>query len=377
MSVPIDLSAYWPIENLEDCFAQEDYYQRISHPAARELEKQLAKLEGARYALSFSWGMSAIQTLTFGLLRSGDALIINEDLYSGSSCFFRRYLSKFGIIIETVDLRNLANLETILSRVPSPGLIFLESPSNPRLWLADIEAIAKIAQARKFKVVVDNTFCTPLLQNPLTLGADLVVYSTTKHIAGHGNSGGGAILFDNQDLLVPLKVARTSFGSIQKPWDAWLHLEGLKTLEVRLARQLTNAKELAARLEKHPKIKVVHHPSLDSFPQKELAFIQMEDGGTIMAFYIKGGLRAAKNFVAALKVIVPSTSTGSYKSLIQIPYLSANRLDRHLLTPLPKNLIRFSVGIENVEELWGDLDQALLCQDYCKKKKYFKIKTEL
>jgi cystathionine beta-lyase/cystathionine gamma-synthase len=354
MIQPIDLSSYWPIKDPANPF-QSDFYQRVNHPAARKFEQALKKLEGAEHALCFAWGMTAIHTLIFTVMRIRDVIILAKGLYSGTTNLCLRYEKKFCMEVDIVDLRDL-------NKVNYRGhlrMIFLESPSNPRIWLADIEELCRQAHAHNVLVAVDNTFCTLLLQNPLALGADFVVYSTTKTISGHGNSGGGAILFNDDRWLPELAENRTIFGGIQKPFDAVLQIEGMKTLPLRLERMMSNAYTLADRLEKHPKVEKVFYPGLESFPQRDLVKKQMRVGGAMMAFFIKGDLAAADRLVGMLKKITISVSTGSCASLIQIPHQAAKRPDRIGGDVIPETLIRFSAGVENVEELWSDLEQAL------------------
>lgn len=358
---PLDTTIHFPIKDIENPW-EHDCYARVSHPLITELEKELAKLEGGRYGLAFSWGMSAIATIFLNFLRPLDRIIIAEDLYAGTTSLCREILQHFNIWVDIADTRDPENITKAIQG--NTKIIFFETISNPRLWVTDIPAISQIAHEKNILVVVDNTFCTPALCKPLQWGADLVVHSTTKAITGHGDTGGGAIILNNSHWRKNLQQVRTLLGTIQKARDAQQHLLEMRTFFQRFVSQMINAEEITLRLNRHPKVDRVFYPGLLNFPQRELALKLLTGGdgrlmGTIIAFTVKNNLTAAKKFIKALNFITVAVSTGCIESLIQIPFITNSRPDRLGGADLPENLIRFSVGTEDIDLLWQDIDQAL------------------
>lgn len=340
-------------------------YSRISDPKVDELEKKLAKMENVKYCLAFSSGMSAISTLFWTILRPGKHMIISNDCYTSTYKLSFDLLKKWGVKTTLVDHRNPENIIKAIQR--NTRLVFIETPSNPMLQICDLEKTADIIKYHNQNILetyqqpvlfaVDNTFATPLLQSPLKLGADLVIHSTTKAINGHSNAVGGAIMTDNQAMYEQLFEYRTTLGPIQQPTNAWLTLNGARTIKERLAKQCETAHRLAEWLEKQTEIDYVLYPALKSFPQKELAEKQMKNAGTMISFAVRGNLETAKNFLRALKKIAVKVSLGSVESYIEIPYT----MSHHDIAPgrIPYNLIRLSVGYEDFEELKEDLERGL------------------
>jgi len=335
-------------------------YSRIANPTRDVLERKLAALEGAKYALAFSSGMAAETAVLTALLKSGDYIIAFEDLYGGTKRVFDLLGEKYGVEVSYVDATKVENV--LEAFTPKTRLIWLESPTNPLLKLCDLEAITKEAHRRDVKVVVDNTFATPYFQNPLRFGVDVVVHSTTKYINGHSDCLGGAVVLSEEGLYKELSHIRRATGGVLSSFDSYLTLRGLKTLAVRMKQHQENALRIAEFLEGHPKVTRVHYPGLKSHPQHKLAKRQMRGFGGMLSFEIKGGAREAQRFVQGLELFLFATSLGGVESLVSIPA----RMSHDNLPPeerkrlgIGESLIRLSVGIENAEDLIGDLERAL------------------
>lgn len=334
-------------------------YSRTHNPTRTALEKNIASLEEGKYGLAFSSGMSAITAITH-MLSAGDHIICSDDVYGGTFRLFDKVLKKFNLEFDFIDLTSLQSLERYIKNTTK--LVWLESPSNPLLKLIDIEATARIAKSRGIVTVVDNTFATPFFQKPLKLGADIVMHSTTKYLNGHSDVIGGALVMNDQGLYEKLQFLQNAAGGVPGPFDCFLVLRGIKTLAIRMERHAGNALKIAQFLESHPKIKKVIYPGLRSHPQHELAKKQMGGFGGIVTFFIKGGLEAARRFLEMVKVFSLAESLGGVESLIEHPAIMTH-------ASLPKEvrekigisdeLIRVSVGIEHVDDLINDLEQAL------------------
>ncbi len=334
-------------------------YSRTHNPTRTALEKNIASLEEGNYGLAFSSGMSAISTIT-QMLNAGDHIICSDDVYGGTFRLFDKVLKKFNLEFDFIDLTSLQSLERYIKNTTK--LVWLESPSNPLLKLIDIEATAKIAKSRGIVTVVDNTFATPFFQKPLKLGADIVMHSTTKYLNGHSDVIGGALVMNDQELYNKLQFLQNASGGVPGPFDCFLVLRGIKTLAIRMERHAENAMKIAQFLENHPKVRKVIYPGLNSHPQHELAKRQMTGFGGIVTFFIKGGLEAARKFLERVKVFSLAESLGGVESLIEHPAIMTH-------ASLPKEvrekigisdeLIRVSVGIENVDDLIDDLKNAL------------------
>jgi cystathionine gamma-lyase len=335
-------------------------YSRTGNPTRDALEKRLAALEDARFGLSFASGTAAEATLLLSLLRSGDHVVASDDLYGGTRRLFEDVLRNFRLEFTYVDAREPENVERALEE--RTRLFWLESPTNPLLKLCDIEAIAKIGKKRNIITVVDNTFMSPYFQRPLTLSADIVVHSCTKYLGGHSDVIGGAIMLSNKDFYSTIKFNQNAIGAVPSPFDCFLILRGIKTLALRMERHNSNAQKIAEYLESHPRVKRAIYPGLSSYPQHKLAKKQMSGFGGMVLFELKGGARKAKTFLQRLKIFAIAESLGAVESLIEQPALmthsSIPRREREKLG-ISDALLRISVGIEDVDDLIADLEQAL------------------
>jgi len=334
-------------------------YARGGNPTRDALEQALRSLEGGTRALAFSSGMSAITT-TVSLLKKGDHIISCDDVYGGTFRLFTRILNKFGIESSFVDMTNLDNLRAAIK--PNSKMLWIETPSNPLLRVVDIKAATEIAKQHQLLSVVDNTFMSPYFQQPLQLGADIVMHSTTKYLNGHSDIIGGALVVADQDLGERLHFLQYSMGTSQSPMDAWLVLRGIKTLAVRMQRHEENALQLATFLEEHPKVKRVTYPGLKSHPQHEIARKQMRGFGGMISFEIDGNLKDAKKFLQATRCFILAESLGGVESLVEHPAIMTHASvpkDVREAKGISDTLIRVSVGIEHVDDLKRDLDQAL------------------
>lgn len=335
-------------------------YSRSGNPTRDALEKRLAVLENAKYGLAFASGLAAETTLALSLLMRGDHVVAFEDLYGGTHRLFDKVLANFGLEFSYVDASALKNVDEAIKE--NTRLIWLESPSNPLLRLCDFKAIAKIAKHKGVLTVVDNTFASPYLQNPLDLGTDIVLHSTTKYINGHSDAIGGAIMLNNDELYSKLKFHQNALGGVPSPFDSYLVLRGTKTLGLRMERHNQNALKIAKYLASHPKVESVVYPGLKSHPQHALAKRQMTGFGGMVTFTLKGNNTVAAGFLKKLQIIALAESLGGVESLINQPaamtHASIPKEERERLG-VTDNLLRLSVGIEDYEDLEADLAQAL------------------
>ncbi len=335
-------------------------YIRSENPTRNALEYQLARLENALYAIAFSSGQAAETALMLALLRPGDEIISFKDLYGGTKRLIDKVFGNFNITGNYIDLRNPENLRAAIK--PNTRMVWIETPTNPMMFLADIAEISKIAHERNLIVVVDNTFLTPYFQNPLNLGADIVLHSGTKYIGGHSDVLCGAVMVNNEELYQKIKFIHTSTGGVQAPFDSYLAMRGIKTLAVRMQTHQKNALALAQFLEKHPKITRVNYPGLPSHPQHELAKKQTSGFGGMISFEIKGGENAVRKLFANLKLYLLAESLGGVETLIEHPktmtHVSMTKEEQEA-AGITESLIRLSVGIENVDDLIEDMEQAL------------------
>jgi cystathionine gamma-lyase len=353
---PIHLSTTFAKERVVD--VDVGYvYSRTGNPTRDVLEIRLAALENAKYALAFSSGMAAESTVILSLLREGDHIIAFDDLYGGTKRLFNRVMDKYGIEVSYVDLRYPELVEKGVK--DNTRMVWVETPTNPLMKLADIKAISEIAHRHDIFVVVDNTFASPYFQRPLEFGADIVVHSVTKYIAGHSDVVGGAVMVDDEDIYERLKFHQNAVGAILSPFDSWLVLRGIKTLALRMDRHEYNALRIASYLEAHDMVERVYYPGLESHPQYDLARRQMRGFGGMLSFEIKGGLDAARRFVESLRIFSLAESLGGVESLIEIPSIMTHAslsYEERMRIGLRDNLIRVSVGIEDIEDLIGDLE---------------------
>jgi cystathionine beta-lyase/cystathionine gamma-synthase len=329
-------------------------YSRTDNPTRTALQQSLAELEGGRYGLAFSSGLAATDTL-LRLLKPGDHVIVADDVYGGTYRLFERVISKFGLSFSWV---NLADIEAVKAALrPNTKLIWAETPTNPGLKLADIAALAQ-TKPKGVWLAVDNTFCSPMIQQPLNLGADVVVHSTTKYIGGHSDVVGGALILNDEELYQGLKFLQNAVGAVPAPMDCFLTLRGIKTLALRIERHSANALYLAQKLEGHPKLKQVIYPGLPSHPQHELARRQMRSFGGMISLIYNGTPEEAKLASSRTKIFALAESLGGVESLIEHPYsmTHASTADSEIATD--PALIRLSVGIEHQDDLLADLLHA-------------------
>lgn len=333
-------------------------YSRTRNPTRLALEKALAALEGAPYALAFASGMAAIDAV-LRLLQSGDHVIAGNDVYGGTFRLFDKVLRRFGLEFTFVDTTNLHRLEAALT--PATRLVWLETPSNPFLRLTDLRAVAELLHQRPKPplLVVDNTFATPYLQRPLELGADIVVHSTTKYLGGHSDVIGGAVVTADAELYQQLAFLQNAIGAVPGPFDCFLVLRGIKTLPLRMERHAENATCLAEYLAGHPRVAQVFYPFHSAHPQYELARRQMRNGGGMISFLVKGGREEAVRVAERTRLFTLAESLGGVESLIEVPAAMTHLSTQGSPLEVPSALVRLSVGVEHVDDLLADLEQAL------------------
>ncbi len=330
-------------------------YSRTDNPTRTALQTALAALEGGRYALAFASGLAATDTV-MRLFKPGDHVIVGNDVYGGTYRLFERIISRYGITFSWVDLANLDAVRAAIG--PETRLIWLETPTNPGMRLADIAAIAALRPSGTW-VAVDNTFASPMLQSPLALGADMVIHSTTKYIGGHSDVVGGAVVLNDDEMYRQLKFLQNAVGAVPAPMDCFLTLRGIKTLAIRMERHCANAEKVARFLESHPRIARVLYPGLESHPQHALARQQMRGFGGMISFIVKDGEGVARTIASRTKLFALAESLGGVESLIEHPYsmTHASTADSEIATD--PALVRISVGIENADDLIDDLRAAL------------------
>lgn len=331
-------------------------YSRTDNPTRTALQTALAALEGGRHALAFSSGMAAIDTL-LRLVKPGEHVLSGNDVYGGTFRLFDKILSHYGIEFTFADTTDTAAIEAALQ--PNTRLVWLETPTNPMLRLTDISAVAKLTSARGIWLGVDNTFASPILQNPLRLGADFVVHSTTKYIGGHSDVVGGAIILNDSDVYAKLKFLQNGIGAVPGPMDCFLTLRGIKTLALRMAQHSHNALRVAQFLADDPAVAQVIYPGLDSHPQYELAQRQMAMPGGMISFVLHGGEPAARHIARQTKLFTLAESLGGVESLIELPAPMTHASVADSPLAVDPGLVRISVGIEHVDDLIADLRQAM------------------
>lgn len=335
-------------------------YSRTGNPTRLALEKRLAALENAKHALAFSSGMAAETTLMLSVLSSGDHVVAEKDLYGGTVRLFERTLSKFGVAFTYVDSRRPGSVRSALRR--NTKVVWLESPTNPLMHICDLRKVSGVATDAGALTVVDNTFASPYLQNPLDLGASVVVHSATKYIGGHSDVVGGALMLNDEETFEAVKFNQNALGAVPSPFDCFLVLRGAKTLHLRMERSSDNAAKVAEYLSGHPKFSGVNYPGLKSHPQHALAAKQMKMPGGMLSAVMKGGLPDVLKFLGRLKVFSVAESLGGVESLVEHPasmtHASLPQKRRDELG-ISQGLVRFSVGVEDAEDLLADLRSAL------------------
>ena len=334
-------------------------YTRSHNPTRTALEQCIASLEEGKYGLAFASGMAAEQAI-LSLLSAGDHIVSCDDLYGGTYRIFERVMRRYHVDTTYVTASNLAEYEQAIR--PNTKLIWLETPTNPLLRLIDIQAVADIAHRHNLLVVVDNTFASPYFQQPLKLGADIVVHSTTKYINGHSDVIGGALVLNDEEVYQSIKFYENAAGGVPSPFDSWLTLRGIKTLVVRMRQHEDNAKAVAKYLVEHPRIEKVYYPGLTSHPDYELARRQMSGFGGMLSFQFKGSYADVDKVVRRFKVIALAESLGGVESLICHPAsMTHGSIPKEIREPrgITDTLLRLSVGIEDSADLLADLEQAL------------------
>lgn len=333
-------------------------YSRTKNPTRAALEAALAALEGAAHGLAFASGMAAIDTV-LRLLDPGDHVLAGNDVYGGTYRLFDKVLRRYGLTFTFVDTTDPKRVRAALQ--PNTRMIWLETPSNPLLRVTDIAAIAEIARAHPNRpyLVVDNTFATPYLQQPLVLGADIVVHSTTKYLGGHSDVVGGAVVTNRPDVHERLAFLQNAVGAVPGPMDCFLVLRGIKTLAVRMDRHAANAATVADFLAQHPKVAAVHYPFHPSHPQVEVARRQMRNGGGMVSFVLRGGGPAAVRVAESTRLFALAESLGGVESLIEVPAAMTHASTADSPLAVDPGLVRLSVGLEHIDDLLADLEQAL------------------
>ncbi|MFT7581620.1 MAG: cystathionine gamma-lyase [Myxococcota bacterium] len=334
-------------------------YSRTGNPTRTALEACIAALESGTYGLAFASGSAAAATIMH-MLEAGDHVICGDDVYGGTFRQFDKVWTRSGLTFDFVDLTDADAI--LAARRPETKMVWLETPTNPMLKLSDVEAVAERCKREGLTLVVDNTFCTPIGQRPLELGADIVVHSTTKYLNGHSDVVGGAIVTNSADIHAKLAFLQNSVGAIPGPMDCFLTLRGLKTLHVRMARHAHNASALAAWLERQPQVEKVIYPGLESHPQYALAKRQMDNAGGMITAVLKGGLPAASAFLSATRLFACAESLGGVESLVEHPAIMTHASvppENRAKLGISDGLVRLSVGIEDLDDLRADLAEAL------------------
>jgi len=331
-------------------------YARTGNPTRAALETCLAALEGGAWGLAFASGMAATDAVAH-LLESGDHVVMADDVYGGTYRLFAKVFDRAGITLTAVDMREPADVRRALTK--RTKLVWIESPTNPTLRIVDIDAVTGIAREAGSLSVVDNTFASPYLQQPLGLGADLVLHSTTKYIGGHSDVVGGALVGTDMALRERLAFIQNAAGGVPGPFDSWLVLRGAKTLAVRMDRHSDNAMAIAEWLCQHPKVERVNYPGLETHEGHDIARRQMRSFGGMLSFELRGGETAADRMVSRTRIFALAESLGGVESLIEVPLAMTHGSVRGTKLAPPAGLVRASVGIESVDDLIGDLAQAI------------------
>jgi len=348
-------------ERFEALGDDEFIYARYGNPTVAMFEDRIAALEGAEAAFATASGMAAVNGALFALLEAGDHIVAAKALFGSCLFIVENLLPKYGVEVSFVDGKNLGEWESALR--PNTKVCFFETLSNPTLEAVDIAGVAALAHKVGAKVVVDNVFATPIFQRALTLGADVIIYSATKHIDGQGRCLGGVVLGDTDFIRGPLETYLKHTGGALSPFNAWVMLKGLETLDLRVRAQAGSALKIAKALEGNDNTERVIYPGLESYPQNSLVGAQMEAGGTVVSIDLKGGKDAAFRFINALEIVLISNNLGDAKSIVTHPATTTHqRLSQDQLADLgiSDGLVRLSVGLEDSDDLLADITQALI-----------------
>jgi cystathionine beta-lyase/cystathionine gamma-synthase len=362
LSTPIYQTATFEVTDSEQqvrATSTDMFYTRYGNPTHTVAEKAIAGLEGTDAALLFSSGMNAITTSILALLKSGDHVVAQRDIYGGATKFFSQWLPKLGIETTFVDTTEYDQHARAIR--PNTKLLYLESPTNPTLRVVDLRKVTALARQHNLITFIDSTFATPINVRPADFGIDLVMHSGTKYFAGHADLICG-IVAGHRDLIEIIHATRTTLGGNMDPHAAWLLLRGIKTLAVRVQRQNDNALRIAQFLSRHTKVRRVHYPFLDGHPQRAMAMEQMHGGGGVLSFEVDGTAEDAKRFSEALHLFTLAPSLGGVESLVTIPVLTSHGMisaEHRATMGVTDQLVRLSVGIENADDLIADLEQAL------------------
>ena len=365
-TVPIYQTSTFKFKNADHgaaCFAGESdgyIYTRINNPTIDALEKLVADLENGYRGIAVSSGMGAVNTIYGGLLQQGDHMISTAAVYGPSRVVMEKHYSRFGIQSSYVDTGDLQQIRDAIKA--NTRMIYIETPANPTMDITDLEEVVKIAKEHELVTIADNTFCSPCLQKPLDYGFDGVFHSITKFLNGHADIVGGIIVTREKKLHDILRPVMINLGCNMDPHQAYMVIRGLKTLSLRISRSQENAMKIAQFLEGHPKVEWVKYPGLPSHPQYELAQKQMDGPGAMISFEMKGGLAAGKTLMDNVKLCILAVSLGGVESLIQHPAsMTHSKMDKKAResSGITDGLVRFSVGIEDVDDIIDDLDQAL------------------
>ncbi len=365
-TVPIYQTSTFKFKNADHgaaCFAGEDdgyIYTRINNPTIDSLENLVAELENGYRGIACSSGMGAVNTIYMALLGQGSHMISTAAVYGPSRVVIEKHYSRFGVEATYLDTCDAENIRKAIK--PNTKVIYIETPANPTMDITDLEAVAKIAREHNIVTVCDNTFSSPYLQKPLDFGFDVVFHSVTKFLNGHADIVGGIIVTREKEIYDLIRPMMVTLGCNMDPHQAYMVIRGLKTLSIRMDRSQENAMKVATYLEKHPKVKWVRYPGLPSHPQYELAQKQMKGPGGMISFELEGGLEAGKVLMNSVKLAILAVSLGGVESLIQHPAsMTHSKMDKQsrLNSGITDGLVRFSVGIENVEDILDDLNQGL------------------
>ncbi|RDH90503.1 MAG: O-succinylhomoserine sulfhydrylase [endosymbiont of Seepiophila jonesi] len=335
-------------------------YARFTNPTVRTFEERLAALEGGESCVATASGMAAILATCMGLLEAGDHIVSSRSVFGTTTVLFNKYLSRFGIKTSFVELSDLGAWEQAIR--PETRLLFLETPSNPLTEITDLRALAALAHAHDCLLVVDNCFCTPALQRPLELGADIVVHSATKYLDGQGRCVGGAVVGDSKLVGEEVFGVLRTAGPTMSPFNAWVFLKGLETLQLRMLAHSQSTQVLAEWLELHPQVARVHYPGLTSHPQHEIALQQQQAAGGILSFELKGGQSAAWSVIDATNMLSITANLGDTKTTITHPATTTHgRLsdEEKAVSGISAGLLRISVGLESVADIQADLARGL------------------
>ncbi len=366
-SVPIYLTSSYVFEDAEDMrasFSEEkerNIYSRFSNPNTSEFVEKIAKMEGAETGFAFATGMSAVFSTLAALLNSGDHIISSRSVFGSTHALFTKYFPKWNISHSYFNVTETDKIESLVT--PQTKILFAESPTNPGVDILDLEKLGEIAKKHHLILIIDNCFATPYLQNPIKFGADLVIHSATKLIDGQGRVLGG-VTVGNSELIREIYLFSRNTGPALSPFNAWVLSKSLETLPVRLDRHCENALKVAEFLEADPNTENVKYPFLKSHPQYEIAKKQMKLGGNIVSFEIKGGIQAGRKFIDAIQLCSRSANLGDTRSIVTHPASTTHSKlseEERLETGISPGLVRVSVGLEHVDDIIGDLKQALNC----------------